>query len=80
MNPQLQRIGTSQSPVVIIDDFSGAAEEIGRIANSLAPFPPCGHLLSGRSPHDRPADEQAYAYVMKACESAAPFIGGGFGF
>lgn len=81
MNPQLQRIGTSQSPVVIIDDFSGAAEEIGRIADSLAPFPPvAGISYPGVRRMIGPADEQAYAYVMKTCESAAPFVGGGFGF
>ncbi len=80
MKPQLQRIGSSRSPVVIIDDFSGAVEEIARIADSLAPFPPVASIsYPGVRRMIGPADKQAHAYVMKSCEQAAPFIGGGFG-
>lgn len=80
MKPQLQRVGTSQSPVVIIDDFSGAVEEVARIADGLAPFPPAaGNSYPGVRRMIGGDDEQAYAYVMRTCERAAPFIGGGFG-
>lgn len=80
MKPQLQRVGTSQSSIVIIDDFSGAVEVIARIAESLAPFPPvAGVSYPGVRRMILPADEQAYAYVMTTCERVAPFIGGGFG-
>lgn len=65
---------------MIIDDFSGAAEEIARIADSLAPFPPvAGISYPGVRRIITSADEQAYAYAKTACERAAPFIGGGFG-
>ncbi len=65
---------------MIIDDFSGAAEEIARIADSLAPYPPvAGISYPGVRRIITSADEQAYAYAMTACERAAPFIGGGFG-
>lgn len=80
MKAQLQRVGTSQSPVVIIDDFSGAVEEIARIADALAPYPPAaGNSYPGVRRMIGAQDEQAYAYVMRTCEQAAPFIGGGFG-
>jgi hypothetical protein len=80
VKPQLQRVGTSQSPIVIIDDFSGAVEEIAQIADSLAPFPPvAGVSYPGVRRVIGAADEQAYAYVMTSCEHVAPFVGGGFG-
>lgn len=80
MKPQLQRVGTSQSPIVIIDHFSGAVDEIAQIADSLAPFPPVeGVSYPGVRRLIGAADEQAYAYAMTTCERVAPFIGGGFG-
>ena len=76
---QLERLGGTQSPLVIIDDFTGAVEEVARIADSLAPFPPvAGNAYPGVRRMISPADEQAYAYVMETCERAAPFVGGGF--
>lgn len=80
MKSQLQHVGSSQSPLVIIDDFTGAVQEVARIADSLAPFPPvAGISYPGVRRMISPVDEQAYAYVMTTCERAAPFIGGGFG-
>ena len=80
MKPQLQRFGTSQSPVVIIDEFSGVAEDIARIADSLAPFPPSqGNYYPGVRRIIGKTEQQAYSYVLTTCERAAPFIGGAFG-
>ncbi len=79
MNPELRQIGKSQSPLVIIDNFSGAVEEIGRIADDLAPFPPNHGNYPGVRRMISEADEKAYAYVLETCNRAAPFIGGGFG-
>jgi len=80
VKPQLQRIGTSQSPLVIVDNFTGDAEAIARIADSLAPFPPIkGNYYPGVRRMIGEADQQAFSYVMNACERAGPFIGGGFG-
>jgi hypothetical protein len=79
VKPQLQRVGISQSSVVIIDEFSGIAEDIGRIADSLAPFPPSqGSNYPGVRRMISELDEPAYSYVLKTCEQAAPFIGGAF--
>lgn len=79
VKPQLQRVGTSQSPIVIIDAFSGAAEDIARIADSLAPFPPIeGNYYPGVRRMIGQADRQAYSYVLETCERAAPFIGVAF--
>lgn len=81
MKPQLQRVGNSQSPLVVIDDFSGVPEEVACIADSLAPFPPSkGNQYPGVRRMIGQADEQAYRYVLNACEKAAPFVGGAFGF
>jgi hypothetical protein len=80
VKPQLQRVGTSESPVVIIDGFAGDAEGIACIADSLAPFPPIqGNYYPGVRRMISQADRQAYSYVLNACERAAPFIGGAFG-
>jgi len=80
VRPQLQRVGTSQSPVVIVDDFTGDAEQVARIADSLAPFPPIkGTYYPGVRRMIGEADRQAHSYVLSACDRAAPFIGGAFG-
>ena len=80
MKPQLQTVGTSQSPIVIIDDFSGSAEDIARIADFLAPFPMSkGNYYPGVRRMIGEADQEAYSYVLNTCEQAAPFIGGAFG-
>lgn len=80
MKPELRRVGDSQSPVIVIDDFSGAVEEIGRLADELAPFPRIeGNYYPGVRRKISEADEKAYAYVLATCNAAAPFIGGGFG-
>ena len=38
MKAELRRFGESQSPVVVIDGFSGVAETIAKMADALAPF------------------------------------------
>ncbi len=80
MRPELRRFGTGQSPVVVIDEFSGDSERIGRIAEALAPFP---EVASGYYPGVRRViderDGPAWAYVRETCETAAQFIAGAFG-
>lgn len=79
MKPQLQRVGNSQSPVVIIDDFSGDPENVAAVADALAPFPPSkGNQYPGVRRMIGEADADAYAYVLNTCEKAAPFVGGAF--
>jgi hypothetical protein len=80
VKPQLLRFGNSQSPVVVVDDFSGSAEDVARLADALAPFPPIqGNYYPGVRRVITEADTEAYAYVFDACRQAAPFIGGAFG-
>jgi len=80
VRPQLQRVGNSQSPVVIVDDFTGDAEKVARIADSLAPFPSIkGTYYPGVRRMIGEADRGAYSYALSACEAAAPFIAGAFG-
>jgi hypothetical protein len=79
VRPELRRVGKEQSPVVVIDDFSGAVEEIARLADELAPFPPIkDNYYPGLRRSITAADERAYAYVLATCNQAAPFIGGAF--
>ncbi len=81
MTPKLLRLGAAQSPVVVIDNATGAAREIMRLAASLAPFPAAeGNLYPGLRRTLEPADGAAFAYVERTLESLAPFIGGAFGF
>lgn len=81
MKPELHRVGTSQSPVITIDGFSGDVQAVADIAAALAPFPPDAktyypgvrRILSA-------GDADAWAYVRRTLETAAPFLGGAFGF
>jgi hypothetical protein len=79
VKPELRRFGNSQSPVVVIDEFSGDPEGVGRIAEALAPYPNVG---SGYYPGVRrminEADSTAWGYVQRTCEDAAQFIAGAF--
>ena len=79
MKPELRHFGNCQSPVVIIDEFSGDSERIARISQALAPFP---EVSSGYYPGVRrvidETDDYAWTYVRRACEGAAQFIAGAF--
>jgi len=79
VKPELRRIGTEQSPVVVIDNFSGRLGEILEIAEALAPYPA---LKSNYYPGLRrlitSTDEAADAYVEETCERAGQFIAGAF--
>jgi len=78
MKPQLRRVGESNAPVVIVDDFSGTLPAIVETAAALAPFPPAANYYPGLRRLIGEADENAYAYVVATLEAAAPYIGGGF--
>lgn len=80
MKPELRRVGSMQSPIVVIDDFSGESEAAAAIADELAPFP---HINSesyypGVRRLIQPSDLSANAYVERLCERAAQFIAGAF--
>ena len=74
MKPELLRFGKDQSPVVVIDDFSGALDPILEIADALAPYPPAGNYYPGLRRIITSADSAANAYVERTCERAAQFI------
>jgi len=79
VKPELRRVGNEQSPVVVIDGFSGDAEAVGALADAMAPFP---EVRSGYYPGIRRAigraDADADAYVERTCREAAQFIAGAF--
>jgi len=78
VRPQLRHVGQVRSPVVVIDDFTGAADDIVDLAAALAPFPTeTGTYYPGLRRRILPG-ELAYAYVERLLEVAAPFVGGGF--
>ena len=81
MMPALHRFGTSQSPVVTLDGFSGDPAAIVEIAAALAPFPADhGTYYPGLRRIVTEGDGPAYAYVEAMLEAAAPYIGGAFDF
>ena len=79
MRPELRRVGKQQSPIVVIDDFTGDSEAAAALADHLAPFP---DVHSGYYPGIRRvitgADTAADAYVEGICQQAAQFIAGAF--
>ena len=80
MKPELRRVGFSQSPVVVIDEFSGEADVAASFADALAPFPPIrpdSYYPGVRRIIDH-SDEEANGYVERLCERAAQFIAGAF--
>ena len=78
MKPELRRVGEAQSPVVVIDDFSGAVDELVELAAAMAPFPSsAGNFYPGLRRSIVPG-ERAYGYVGRLLKEAAPYIGGGF--
>jgi len=80
VRPELRRVGNSQSPVVVIDDFSGESDRAATMADALAPFPdvdPASYYPGVRRLIE-PTDESANAYVDRVCEQAAQFVAGAF--
>lgn len=78
MTPELRRVGEAKSPVVVVDDFIGAVDEIVDLAAAMAPFPvQVGTYYPGLRRPIGPA-EPAFSYVERLLEAAAPFIGGAF--
>ena len=79
MKPELLRVGESRAPVVVIDDFSGDAEAVGRLADALAPFPVhSANYYPGVRRVITPEDAAANAYAERTCREAAQFIAGAF--
>lgn len=79
MRPELRRVGKSQSPVVVIDEFSRDLDRILEIAASLTPYPAHTNYYPGLRRVITRADEAADAYVVETCERAGQFIAGAFG-
>ena len=79
MRPELRRFGDTQSPVVVIDEFSGNAESVSRLADALAPFPAVDvNYYPGVRRFITADDTDADAYVERTCRDAAQFIAGAF--
>jgi len=79
VKPELRRVGKEQSPVVVIDEFTGRLDEILGIAEALAPYPALtGNYYPGLRRIIEPADQAANAYAEQLCRDAGPFIAGAF--
>lgn len=78
MKAELRRFGESQSPVVVVDDFTGSAESVAQIADALAPFPLARNLYPGVRRIVTRSDAAADAYMQRVCTDAAQFIAGAF--
>lgn len=77
---ELRRFGTTESPVVVIDDFSGDCEAIARLADALAPFPKVSEqsYYPGVRRIITRADRGGDAFVERTCRDAAQFIARAF--
>lgn len=78
MKPRLARVGTSNSHVVVIDDFCGDLPRILNVAERLAPYPAHSNYYPGLRRIITRADEAADQYVEEVCERAGQFIAGAF--
>jgi hypothetical protein len=79
MKPELRRFGTSQSPVVVVDEFTGDAAAVVQIAAELGPFPSnTGTYYPGLRREIAASDGDAHTHVARVLEAAAPLIGGAF--
>jgi hypothetical protein len=79
LRPELRRFGDEETPVVVIDEFSGELGEILDIADALAPYPELkGNYYPGVRRIFGASDEAANAYADRLCEEAAQFIAGAF--
>lgn len=79
MKPELRHVGTSSSPVVVIDEFSGDVERIAQLADELAPFPreTDSYYPGVRGMIDE-GQPEAFAFIQQTCSDAAQFIAGAF--
>lgn len=78
VKPALHRIGDQQSPVVVIDSFSGDLDRILDLADTLAPYP---EIRGSYYPGVRrviTAADAANDYVEQAGRDAGQFIAGAF--
>jgi hypothetical protein len=78
LRPELRRVGHSESPVVIIDDFTGDLNHVLELAHELAPYPPHSNYYPGLRRIITRADKGANTYVEQTCRRAAQFIAGAF--
>ena len=78
MKPELRRIGETQSPVVVVDDFTGAVDEVVDLAAAMAPFPSSKGTYYPGLRRPIASGDAAYGYVARLLQAAGPFIGGGF--
>lgn len=79
LKPELRRFGTSQTPVVVIDEFSGDAEKAARLAEMCEPFPDVSdNYYPGVRGMIDEGQPEAWAYIQKTCQEAAQFIAGAF--
>jgi len=75
---ELRRFGNEQSPVVVIDEFSGDLERVIDIAAGLAPYGAQANYYPGLRRLITIDDEAADSFVEETCERAAQFIAGAF--
>ena len=74
MKPEVRHVGKTQTPVLVIDEFSGSIDRIFEIAEALAPYPRHTNYYPGLRRIFTASDKAANAYVEETCERAAPFI------
>ena len=80
MGAEIRRFGNSQSPVLIVDEFSRSVERVAELADALAPFPAAdGSFYPGVRRLIGPTDSQAGDYVRRTCSTLVSVISSVFG-
>ena len=78
MTPALRRVGRAQSPVVVVDDFTGDPDAVVELAAAMAPFPASSGTYYPGLRRPIAQSDAANDYVERLLHAAAPFIAGGF--
>ncbi|MXP28627.1 hypothetical protein GRI58_07320 [Porphyrobacter algicida] len=78
MKPQRLLVGTSRTPVLIVDETGTDCPRIRSIARNLGPFPSATNNYPGLRRIIDETDDTAWAYVRSLLEAMTPFLGGAF--
>jgi hypothetical protein len=73
MKPELRHVGEARSPVVVIDDFSGAVDEAVELAATMAPFPSSSGSYYPGLRRPIATGDAAYGYVERLLRGTAFF-------
>jgi hypothetical protein len=76
----VRMVGAGNHPVLIIDDFCGAIDQVVATAAGLGAFPPAeGNAYPGVRRFITPRDTDAVAYARRTLQTVVPYVNAAFG-